>query len=167
MLPLCFQGQHPLCSLQHMPLKGVCAMHCGYYHPSICRLCPVEHTQTRKYTHARTHRCTLHLLMQDGRTYWHCDMCQKCIKPGNANNCLCCVRVLHWCVVCTQICMFTACLLLAGRVHCEECGKCELPAHVCGMLSLNLAAPFILSDVMKYMWYERMYVCTYMVVQSF
>ena len=35
------------------------------------------------------------------------------------------------------------------------------------MLSLNLAAPFILSDVMEYMWYERMYACTYMVVQSF
>ena len=52
--------------------------------------------------HTGTH--VLRSFMQDGRTYWHCDMCQKCVKPGNGLL----IQLLMLYVL-FSCCMFAAC----------------------------------------------------------
>ena len=60
-------------SATHVPQR------CG---PSSNQLYAVERFTQVIHTDTQTYVRTLRLFMQDGRAYWHCDMCQKCIKPG-------------------------------------------------------------------------------------
>ena len=59
-------------------------------------------------------------------------LCTVCSPIGLCTVC----SPIGLCTVCSPIGLCTVCSLyvsFVGRVHCEVCGKCELPGHLCGL----------------------------------